>query len=398
VSRMWLVVPNVLLLACTYDPPVRSAEWYQNPEPYSDQSLTHRRRGVFQSYLERAVNEGLPGAVLLIRTPEEGTWAGAAGYADVASAVKWRPSTIARIGSTTKMFASAVILKLFEQSLLSLDAPARDHLPAEVTDNIANAGSATVHQLLHHTSGIYNYLASSKLLLESLGSYAYAYQPPRKLLEYAYGNAAEFAPGTSWGYSNTNFLLLELIAEHASSQPAKPLLETLVIKPLGLSSTSYDPGQPPPKGLARGYGDIFADGKLIDVTDNRIERFHYDGGMISNVYDLADFLHALVPGTFLGDKARSALREVVPTRGKSERGTDFYGSGLILEQHPRFGPVFGHSGTALGFSAHVYHLERSGITFAAIVNASQHTMEERSYRWFSPLKEDDILELVAGEP
>jgi hypothetical protein len=46
----------------------------------------------------------------------------------------------------------------------------------------------------------------------------------------------------------------------------------------------------------------------------------------------------------------------------------------------------------------VYHVERSGITFAAIVNASQHTMEERSYRWFSPLKEDDILELVAGEP
>jgi hypothetical protein len=46
----------------------------------------------------------------------------------------------------------------------------------------------------------------------------------------------------------------------------------------------------------------------------------------------------------------------------------------------------------------VYRIADQGITFAAIVNASQHTMEERSYRWFSPLKHDDILQLVTAEP
>lgn len=397
-TRTFLPVAGILLVGCTYQTPSRSAEWYENPQRYADDSAAHPRRESFQSYLDQAVAEGLPGAVLLIRTPEEGTWVGAAGHADIASDVKWQTSTIGRVGSATKMFAASVILKLVEQSLLTMDEPVRGYLPKEVIDNVANAGDATVGQLLHHTSGIYDYLKSSDLLLETLGSYHYHHQPKEELLKYAYGRPAAFPTGTSWGYSNTNFLLLELIAERVTSKTGKALLDELVLKALELLSTSYDPDQPPPRGTARGYADIFADGKLIDVTDNEVERFHYDGGVISNVYDLASFLEALLIGPFLEDRTRSALFDVVSTRGNSERGTDFYGSGLILENHPRLGPVYGHSGTALGFSAHVYHLPQFRITFAAIVNASQHTMEERSYRWFSPLKTDRILNLVAPVP
>lgn len=386
------------LLSCTYDPPLRAAESYANPVLYSDESSTHPRRAEFQAYLDRAVSDGLPGAVLLIRTPGEGTWVGTSGYADIASEVKWQPNTLGRIGSVTKTFAAAVILKLQEQSLLSLDAPANEHLPAGISSNLANARSATIRQLLQHTSGIPEYLESSRLLLEVLGSYDYEYQNERRLLEYAYGADAEFPPGAGWGYSSSNYLLLELVAEHASSQPSSTLLESLIFQPLGLRSTSYDPGHAPPPNLARGYGDVFADGHLIDVTENEIERFHYDGGIVSTVYDLADFLEALLTGDALSEAARDELRAVVPTHGKSPRGTDFYGAGLILEEHPEFGAVYGHSGTALGFSAHMYHLEQYGITYAAIVNASQHSLEKRSYRWFSPLKHDDILRLVVGAP
>jgi D-alanyl-D-alanine carboxypeptidase len=388
----------LLLLACTYQAPIRPVEWYENPQHYPDDSAAHPRREALQSYLDRAVKEGLPGAALLVRTPEEGTWVGAAGYVDIASGVKWAPSTIGRVGSVTKLFAASVILKLAEQSLLTLDAPAGQYLPKDVVDHVANAGTATVRQLLHHTSGVFDYLKSSELLLDALGRYDYRYQPKEKLLEHAYGKTPDFPPGMGWSYSNTNFLLLELIAERVSARSGEALLDEMVIRPLGLRSTSYHPGGEPPRGMARGYADVFADGKLIDVTDNQLERFHYDGGVISNINDLASFLEGLLAGPFLEEATRSALLDVVPTRGNSPRGTDFYGTGLILEQHPKFGPVYGHSGTALGFSAHVYHLPRSKVTFAALVNASQHTMEERSYRWFSPLKVDTILELVVPTP
>ncbi len=118
---------------------------------------------------------------------------------------------------------------------------------------------------------------------------------------------------------------------------------------------------------------------------------------MSTVYDLADFIDALFLTPFLGESARTELLTTVATGGKSERGTDFYGSGIILEQHPTFGPVWGHSGTAMGYTAHVYHLERLQITIAALVNGSQNTIEDRSYEWFSPLTNDAILKLVLQE-
>lgn len=385
----------VLCLGCTYEPPLRAKDWYENPQPYQNDNTQHPRRAELQAYLERAVRDGLPGAALLVRTPAEGTWVGAAGWADIANGVPWKPTMIARVGSVSKMFAAAVVLQLCEEHGVPLDTPARELLPSAIVREVANADSATIEQLLHHTSGIYNYLESTELFFASTGSYDYKYQSKQKLIEYAYGEDAEFAPGSSWGYSNTPFLLLELIAERLANRSSEQLMDSLVIGPLGLRSTSYRPSQPAPAGLVRGYADIFANGALIDSTDIELERFHFDGGVVSNVYEIADFLDALLDGQLLSDHARAQLLDVVPTHGHSERGTDYYGAGLIVEEHPELGRIIGHSGTALGYSAHVYKVENFGVTFAAVVNGSQHTIEDRSYRWFSPLEHDDIVRLVA---
>lgn len=384
----------LLLGGCTYDPPTKPADWYENTVTYTDDSKTHPRRQLFQAYLDSAVAEGLPGAVLLIRTPQEGTWVGASGYADIASNIPWKPATMSRVGSVTKTFAATAILKLSEDSLISLDELAKPYLPQKVVSKVANAGTSTIRQLLNHTSGIYNYLESIALVSESFGSYWYEYQPKEKLIEYAYDKDAEYAPGNGWNYSNTNFLLLEMIAEKVTGVSSRQLMDSLIFQPLGLISTSYHPGAALPKGLARGYADFFSDGELIDVTDTEIENFHWDGGIISNVYDLANFIDALFQTPFLSDELKAELKTSTATNGESERGTDFYGSGIILEKHPTYGNVWGHSGTTTGYTAHVYYLEDEQITIAAIVNGSQNTIEDRSYKWFSPLKYDKILRLA----
>lgn len=391
-----LLCIGLMLVSCTYDPPTKPVDWYTNPVSYTDDSSTHPRRQLFQAYLDSAVTEGLPDAVLLIRTPQEGTWVGASGYADIASRVLWQRSTISRVGSVTKLFASTVTLKLCDDSRLTLDESAGPYLSGEVASKVANARTSTIRQLLNHTSGIYNYLESISLLSESYGSYRYSYQPKEKLIEYAYDQKAEFAPGTSWDYSNTNFLLLEMIAEKVTGVNSRKLLDSLIIQPLDLKSTLYNPGGALPQGMARGYADFFADGRLIDVIETEIENFHYDGGVISTVYDLANFIDALFLTPFLNENIKAELLNTVDTKGNSERGTDFYGCGIILEKHPEFGNVYGHSGTATGYTAYVYHIEKENISFAAIVNGSQNTIEERSYKWFSPLKYDKILRLAVS--
>lgn len=396
-KKILVLCLGLILINCTYDPSTKPSDWYTNPVSYPDDSSTHPRRDLFQAYLDSAVAEGLPGAVLLIRTPQEGTWVGLSGYADIASRVPWQPSTISRVGSVTKSFAGIVILKVCEESGLSLDALAHPYLPEKVLSKVANAKTSTIRQLLNHTSGIYNYLESIALLSESYGSYRYSYQPKEKLIEYAYDKDAEYAPGEGWNYSNTNFLLLEMIAENITGVDSRKLLDSLIIQPLDLQSTLYNPGGPLPKGLAHGYADFFADGRLIDVTETELENFHYDGGIISTVYDLANFIDALFQSPFLSERIKTELIKTVDTKGESERGTDFYGCGIILEKHPDYGNVFGHSGTATGYTAHVYHIEQHNITIAAIVNGSQNTIDDRSYKWFSPLKYDNILRLAVGE-
>ena len=382
---------------CTFEPPTKPTDWYTNPVSYSNDSAAHPRGQLFQAYLDSAVAERLPGGVLLIRTPQEGTWVGASGYADIASRASWQPATLSRVGSVTKTFAATVILKLYGESLLDLDDLAKTYLPKEVVSKIANAESCTIRQLLNQTSGIHNYLAALLLVSESYGSYRYAYHPKERLLEYSYNKKAEYAPGTSWNYSNSNFVLLEMIAEKATGRDSRELMDSLVIQALDLKCSIYNPGGDMPKGMARGYADFFTDGRLIDVTDTEIENFHYDGGLVSTVYDLASFIDALFQTPFLSEKEKEALVNAVDTQGQSERGTDFYGCGIILEKHPLYGNVYGHSGTATGYTAHVYHVEEENITVAAIINGSQNTIEERSYKWFSPLKFDKILRLAVDE-
>lgn len=392
-----LFLTAIMLGACTYDPPTQPAAWYTNPISYSDESANHPRRTAFQAYLDSAVTEGLPGAVLLIRTPDEGTWVGTAGYTDITGDVRWQPNTISRVGSVTKMFASAVLLKVCAAHGISLDAAAKLYLPEKVVSKVANAETCTIRQLLNHTSGIYNYLGSPSLIMEAYGSYDYDYQPKEKLIEHAFDKDAEFAAGSSWDYSNSNFLLLEMIAENISGFDSRTLMDSLIFKPLNLRSTTYNPSAALPKGLARGYADLFTDGRLTDVTETDLERFHYDGGVISTVYDLADFIDALFLSSFLDESLKAELIKTVNTHGESERGTDYYGSGIILEKHPRYGNIYGHSGTAVGYSAHLYHIENEGITIAAMVNGSQNTIEDRSYKWFSPLKYDKILRIATGK-
>jgi D-alanyl-D-alanine carboxypeptidase len=392
--KRWVFSFAVSLLGCTYDPPTRSADFYENPETYQDQSATHPGRARFQAYLDAAVGSGLPGAVFLVRTPADGTWAGAAGYADLANDVPWTPSMIGRAGSITKTFTAALSLKLLEEHGISLDSLAKPWLPKQVRTEIENADRVSFAQLLNQTSGLYPYLDQVQLFFAGAGSYDFPYHTKEEFLEYAYGQPAEYGPGNGWNYSDTNFLLLEIAAERLAGLGSVELMNQRLISELGLRSTFYDPAAAVPRGLARGYADLFADERLIDVTDNNLERFHFDGGVISNVYDLADLLDALLSSDYLSASARAALLDGVSTRGNSDKGTDFYGAGMIIEQHPELGPVFGHSGSSLGFTAHVYHVESAGITFAAIVNASQKNLERRSYDWFSPLKSDRVLRVV----
>jgi D-alanyl-D-alanine carboxypeptidase len=193
-------------------PVIRDPSWYDNPNVSRDQSAGSPLGGLLDSSLSSAISEGIPGVAILARTPGEGTWASAAGSIDLRNGIPMKPNSVSRVGSITKMFTAVVILQLMEEGALALDDPISKFLPAEVIRGIQNADSATIRQLLNHSSGIASY-SDHQTIEEVLTRGSNRDQTSLRMLDLVRGLPASFTPGADCNYSNTGYILLGLVAE-----------------------------------------------------------------------------------------------------------------------------------------------------------------------------------------
>jgi D-alanyl-D-alanine carboxypeptidase len=133
------------------------------------------------------------------------------GYGE-ASVEAHRPataSTVYRIGSITKQFTSAAIMRLIERGKLSLDDPMSKYLP----DVPLHGHTVTIRQLLNHTSGIHSYTSEpewQKTWSKDL--------TPRQIVAFVDKDTFDFAPGTGWRYNNTGYVLLGMIIEKITGE------------------------------------------------------------------------------------------------------------------------------------------------------------------------------------
>jgi CubicO group peptidase (beta-lactamase class C family) len=281
-----------------------------------------------------------PATVVYVSTPE-GARSAASGYADLSTGQPATPGETFRIGSVSKMFTAVAVLQLVDAGVLSLDDTPADWLSPGLTADLSNAQEATVEQLLNHSSGVPDYLDA--FFIEDAYAQNRRWQPA-ETLEYAAGYAAPFAPGRNFEYSNTNYILLHLMAEAASGQGLHSLIRGGVITPLGLTSTYtqvYEPGT----ATARGYEDINTDGSPDDVTTLNDGAGLGDGGLISTGADVAAFLDALV---LREELLAAATHEAMLT----DYGYD-YGLGIERNRSP-WGPQIGHGGAVTGYEALAY--------------------------------------------
>src|SRR4051794_4989930 len=189
-----------------------------------------------QRSLDQLVAAGAPGAVALLR--EHGrTTRIAAGYANTRTKTRMRPSDRFRVGSVTKTFVATVVLQLAGEGKLSLDDSVEHWLPGEVP----NGAAITVRQLLTMTSGIFDYLndGDDAVLRRELANPNVRWTAPQ-LVAIATAHPPRFAPGTSWSYSNTGYIVLGQIAEKAAGVSISDSLRDRIFTPAGLRATSFE--------------------------------------------------------------------------------------------------------------------------------------------------------------
>nr|MBX2816801.1 beta-lactamase family protein [Saprospiraceae bacterium] len=230
----------------------------------------------FREFMLGKIRGGVPGMTMLIENPE-GQWRGAAGFADLQNQTPMQPCHLLRVGSITKTFTAILILLLQEEGVLTIEDSIKQHLSSSIVERIRNADQATIKQLLNHTSGIADYSDEIDFSLAQLD------RPTRKWtaaqeLEFVYDAEPQFAVGTKRNYCNTNFLLLGLIAEHATGRTGSALFQEKIFDPLGLSSTYFSDEGALPDQLVRGYWDDLGNLKLRDATGVTFAHHSMAGG------------------------------------------------------------------------------------------------------------------------
>ncbi|MEV1049083.1 serine hydrolase domain-containing protein [Streptomyces sp. NPDC049916] len=252
-----------------------------------------------------------------------------------------------RAGSNTKTFTAVVVLQLVAEGRVALDEPVETYLPGLVRGEGIDGRRITVRQLLQHTSGLPNY--TEHIGLEDFEKIQNTFFHPHDLLDAALAHPAEFAPGTKWGYSNTNYLLAGLLIEKVTERPVQEEITRRVVKKAGLRDTYWpQPGdrtirEPHPHGyaLARTDGD-----KVIDATRMDPSWGGAAGQMISTPSDLAAFARALLDGELLPARELAEMRKTVDA--PLMPGWK-YGLGVFSIPLSCGGVYWGHGGDIDGF-------------------------------------------------
>ena len=318
-----------------------------------------------QAALDEARMDGgspAPGATVAIISREQGTWFGASGVSNVATKTPVVPLDRFEIGSITKPFVATTVLQLVEAGKLNLDDTLTKWLPASIVRNIPYSRKITIRQLLNQTSGIYYYLDNGSFWTEALKNPLREWQPA-ELVAYAYGKP-KFAPGKSWYYSSTNYILLGMIVEAATHSTIATQIRDRIIEPLGLKNTFFAEEEEIPGGFVRGYQDFYEDGILDDVTDINLSYAWAGGAIVSNAPDVAHFAEGLFDGELLKPDTLNQMLTFVNVKGGYGSG---YGLGLFDLQLP-WGRAWGHNGSTPGYGSNMWYLPDRGVIYVDLQN------------------------------
>ena len=256
-----------------------------------------------------------------------------------------------RIGSITKQFTAAIILKLREEGKLKLDDKITDHIPYYRKDT---GEKVTIHQLLVHTSGIPSYTSVPNFFQE-ISKREFTVEEFVK--EYCMGDF-NFEPGTDWAYNNTGYYLLGVIIEEITGMTYAKALQHYILEPLEMNDSGYDVFSEVLDKRATGYSQHF-----IDYTNSpylNMELPYAAGGMYSTVEDMFKWDQALYePGLLAEESLELFFKPHVEAMG------GYYAYGWIINKTDIDGDgeeekVIRHGGGINGFNTLIVRIPEKG--------------------------------------
>lgn len=268
--------------------------------------------------------------------------------------------TAFQIGSITKTFTSAVVLRYYERKKLDIDDKLDKYLPG-----FPNGDKISIRHLLTNTSGIPDYLAVDKYGKENFSNPI----SREKLISFFKDGKLAFEPGTRFAYSNSGYILLARIIEIVGGKRFEDILRQEILQPLDMSGTGFDFVSLPDSNKAKNYTDIRSrHPESVPVFDST----HAPGcgNMYSTVGDLYKWDRALCAGSILSIKSQKLA--YTPD-------IEIYGLGWFTDTVYGKFCVF-HGGGTPGFRSQLQRFPDQGVSIALLSNNANCDLYEISNR------------------
>jgi D-alanyl-D-alanine carboxypeptidase len=259
------------------------------------------------------------------------------------------------LGSVTKPFTAAAVLKLVEEGRLRLDTT----LGEVVSGYVGPGRSVTVEQLLNHTSGIPTYTRAGSGFWE-LRQQSLSYD---EMLALFADEPLEFEPGSGFAYNNSGYYLLGVVIERVTGETYADHLARTQLQPLALANTRHC-GKPGP-GPSRVQDYERRMGRPVPAERLAVEKAGGDGALCGTARELVRWVRALAGGKILGDSTYRRMSS--PTVAGGTRHP--YGLGLQILEAGRYTGV-GHNGGFGGFRSAFAHYPEADLTIVVLANGA----------------------------
>ena len=278
------------------------------------------------------------------------------GYRNASDKVLNNEQSIYQLGSVTKQFTSAIILKLQEEKKLSVKDKLSKYFP-----QYPKGDSITIEQLLTHTSGIYNYTNDGTFMANEIT------KPTNrdKIMALFKDKPLDFSPGTGWNYSNSGYSLLGYIIEAVTKKPYEQVVRNYIFNPLQMTHSGFDFTHLKSNQKAKGYFKLNdKDTAAAPIVDSSVS--FSAGAIFSTTGDLYKWHQALENNIILS----KAEQEKAYTPVKNHYG---YGWGIDSIEGKR---RVGHGGGIHGFSTNIARVPEDDICIVLLSNESDGGLDE----------------------
>ncbi len=297
-----------------------------------------------------------PGAALLVLRNDSVLIKKSYGLADVEKNVPVTAATNFRLASITKQFTAMAVLLLEERERLSLEDKILKFFP----DFPLYGKEITVRHLLNHTSGLVDYeaLVPDSQTVQLLDA---------DCLQLMFSvDSLYFAPGTQYRYSNTGYALLALIVEKISGERFADFVQKNIFSAVGMNtSVAFENGRS--TVAQRAFGHSWIDGKWVRTDQSNTSAVLGDGGIYSNVEEIALWISALWNYRMLPEASqhRSWADGVLNDGSSIDYGMGWHKETYRGIRHPH------HGGSTRGFRNHILVFPEQQLMVIVLTNRNQ---------------------------